>query len=108
MNQIQSVISFIYSAKQTIEMSNPMSSLKKTKKPPLYLPEMSAPTPLSTFSSLSPRSHQATTPSPRENQVSSSMSNYFNGYKKSDGLPTQRKPFLLKLKFNFNKFFFLT
>ena len=86
-------------------MSNPMSSLKKTKKPPLYLPEMSVPTPLSTFSSLSPRSHQANTPSPRKNEVSSSMSNYFNGYKKSDEPPSQRKPFLLKFEFNFGQFF---
>ncbi len=75
-------------------MSDPLSSLKKTKRPPLFLPEMSTPSssrpdislPNQISKNISSRSKDRL--DPRDSMAGSSMSNYYFGYSRKEASVT--------------------
>jgi hypothetical protein len=92
-------------------MSNPLASLKKAKKPPLFLPEMSTPTPTPSKTAYNSNSNsnnnQSLSPinrslldSTRENDVQSSLSNLNSGYAKNPSPLTKITPTYLNSGYN--------
>ena len=88
-------------------MSNPLASLKKSKKPPLFLPEMSTPTPTPSRNAYNSNTNQSLSPinrslldSTRENEVQSSLSNLNSGYVKNPPPLTKISPSYLNSGYN--------